>query len=264
VPLTFFAHQAPVLPVARRWPHLVDGVALVIGSMAPDLAFVLGGTRCDFDAHTFPAWLLFGVPATLVISWIVVRVLAPVVPDHLPDRAPFHLGDYRGLATHRFRPLLLLTSAVAGVLSHLALDQFTHSWGWFAQHIDWWSTPIVERQVLGRQWPPYRLLEYAGHVVGTAACLWLLARAGRERWMAARAAEVAPCAPSAASRAVLGGATGAGLAAGVLWGVLGFAGKGALILRLAGGVFVGMAVGAVIVARAARREPVTQGATTAA
>ena len=32
MPLTFFAHQGPFLPIARRWPQAVDGVALGLGA----------------------------------------------------------------------------------------------------------------------------------------------------------------------------------------------------------------------------------------
>jgi Domain of unknown function (DUF4184) len=44
MPFTFFAHQAPFLPMARRWPRLIDGTALIVGTMAPDLAYALNGT----------------------------------------------------------------------------------------------------------------------------------------------------------------------------------------------------------------------------
>jgi hypothetical protein len=40
MPVTFFAHQAPVLPIARRWPQATEGIALIVGSMALDIAYV--------------------------------------------------------------------------------------------------------------------------------------------------------------------------------------------------------------------------------
>jgi hypothetical protein len=66
---------------------------------------------------------------TVVVSWLIARVLAPVVADHLPDAGPFHLRDSRGLGTHRFRPLPTPVSASAGAASHLLLDHLTHGWG---------------------------------------------------------------------------------------------------------------------------------------
>ncbi len=135
------------------------------------------------------------------------------------------------------------------MLTHLALDQFTHHWGWFARNIDWWSTPLLDHDVLGRSWPPYKVLQYVGHVGGTVVCVWLLARCGRARWMADRAASVAPSEPGPRSRALLRWATVAGLAAGALWGLLPDDGKGALVLRPAGGTFLGLAVGSLLVRR---------------
>ncbi len=255
MPFTFLAHQVPVLPLARRWPGRIDGVALVIGSMAPDLAFVLDGTRLGLDAHPFPAWLLFGVPVTLVVSWLVARVLAPVVPDHLPDLAPFHLHDFRGLAASRARPLAAVVGAVVGVLSHVLLDQFTHSWGWFARHLDWWSTPLVDRSVLGREWPLYRVLQHVGHVVGSAVGVWLLARWGRSGWMAGRAAVVPRATVSRRSAVVLWGLTAAGLVGGAVWAGLASAGIGPLVMRTAAGAFAGLTVGSLAVRSTVLRRP---------
>ncbi len=129
MPFTFFAHQAPVLPVARRWPNATDGVALVIGSMAPDLAYLLNGSRFAIWAHAFPWLVTFCVPVTICLSWIVVRVLAPVVPAHLPQLGNFRLQDYRGLATHRFGIVSTPVCAFVGALSHVAFDSLTPRMG---------------------------------------------------------------------------------------------------------------------------------------
>ena len=52
MPFTFLAHQAPVLPIKARRPDRWDGLALVVGSMAPDLAYVVArDDRHYFDGH---------------------------------------------------------------------------------------------------------------------------------------------------------------------------------------------------------------------
>ena len=91
-------------------------MALVIGSMAPDLAYVLNGSRFSIWAHEFPGLVTFCVPVTVCLAWIVVRVLAPVVPVHLPQFGNFRLQDYRGLATHRFGIVRTPVSAFVGAL----------------------------------------------------------------------------------------------------------------------------------------------------
>ena len=108
MPVTFLAHQAPVLPLKRRWPGL-DGVALVVGSTVPDLAraterlpvLYLYGTPTWFDGHRPDQlgswclvvgllhqwrarrghqWMALGVAAALALS---AGMLIPPVKDRL-------------------------------------------------------------------------------------------------------------------------------------------------------------------------------------
>jgi Domain of unknown function (DUF4184) len=246
MPFTFFAHQVPVLPVARRWPGITDGVALVIGSMAPDLAYVVNGSRFEIWAHSFPWLLTFCVPVTICVSWIVVRVLAPVVPAHLPQLGDFRLQEYRGLATHRFRIVATPLCAFLGALSHVVLDTFTHGWGWFARNVDWYNDVIIEGAWFGRPLTVYRTLQYVGHVGGTALCLWLLWSYGRQGWMSARAASI-PARRTTSSALVLWSTVGVGVIATLVWAQLDSEGFATNLLRVAAGAFAGMTVGALAI-----------------
>lgn len=258
MPFTFFAHQVPVLPVARKWPQASDGVALVIGSMAPDFAYVLQGSRFAVWAHGFPGVVTFCVPATVVVSWLVVRVLAPVVPSHLPQLGDSRLRDYREVATHRFHVLGTPICAFLGALSHVALDHFTHEWGWFARHVDWYNQMLGHGPWLGRQWTPFRVVQYVGHIGGTTLCVYLMWCYGRQRWMTARAAEIDDRSTSA-STVLLSSCVAIGLFAAVAWVRLQPAGSASDILRVAGGAFAGMTLGALAarlsLARDGRRAP---------
>jgi hypothetical protein len=249
VPVTWFAHQVPVLPIARRWPNHTDGVALVIGSMAPDMAYVLDGSRFRIWAHAFPGLVTFNVPITIVVAWIVVQVLAPVVPAHLPSLASFRLRDYQGLATHRFRLVPLVSSAFLGALTHAGLDHLTHEWGWLATHLDWYNDAVTNRRWFGRRWTVFRVVQYAGHVGGTALCIWMLWRRGRARWMQDRAQSVPTPVTSARSHAVLWTCTAAGFATAWMWVHLDPQGSSSAsdILRRAAGLFAGLTLGAVLV-----------------
>jgi hypothetical protein len=260
VPVTWFAHQVPVLPVARRWPNHTDGVALVIGSMAPDMAYVLDGSRFRIWAHAFPGLATFNIPATIVVSWIVVRVLAPVVPAHLPQLGSFRLREYQGLATHRFRVLPFATSAFLGALSHAGLDQFTHGWGWPARHTDWYRHTLTDHRWFGREWTVFRVIQYTGHIGGTAVCIWLLWRYGRARWMQDRARSVTTPVTSAWSHAVLWGATAAGFAGAWVWVHVDPQGSASAsdILRRSAGLFAGLTLGAVLVRFEGRRRHVSR------
>ena len=252
MPFTYLAHQAPVLPLARSKRGHVDGVALVFGSMAPDAAYVLLGSRFAVDAHAFPAVLAFGVPFTLIVSLLVVRVLAPVVPAHLPDVGPFHLRDYRGLATHRFHWGWSAVWAAAGALSHVVLDAFTNSSGWLPHHARWYRARVLPGVWLHREWTVFRVVQYASHIGLSIVAVLLLARYGRERWMAGRARRVPLPRVSIATHAVLWSMTAIGAVAGLAWGFHERHGYGSSLMRLSAGVFTGMVAGALAAAGAGR------------
>ena len=215
----------------------MDGIALVVGSMAPDLAYVFNGSRVSVWAHGFPGVVVFCVPVTLAVSLVVARLLSPVFWDHLPDVKPFRLHDYRGLTVHRFAWGGAALSALIGALSHVMLDHFTHDWGWFAQHLNWYNSVLVD-DFLGRQWTVFRIIQYIGHVVGTVVCVWLLARYGRQRWMASPAAQVEPYPVTVGSTVAVAGAMLAGAVVGIAWILRDRSGSATDVIRVAAVCFV--------------------------
>jgi Domain of unknown function (DUF4184) len=249
MPFTFFAHQAPLLPFLEQPQRHVDRLAVVIGSMTPDLAYVLSGTRLRVQAHGWVTSVLFGVPVTAAICVIVVRVLAPVLPDHLPSAGPFRLNDYRGLAQHRCRPVPLIIGASLGALSHVAIDHTTHPWGWFAQHIEWYRSPVAIGGVDGTA---YAVAQYAGHVGGTLACLALLASSGRRGWFhgAADRTPRFPVSRQSLRRMVV--TTAASLGVGCVWVAATPSVFAVSFIRLAATLFAGLTVGALTASRAGR------------
>jgi hypothetical protein len=250
MPVTFLAHQGPLLPIARRWPGKVDGIALATGSMTPDLAWVLVGTSWEVRSHELPAALAVCVPMAVVIAWLVARVLAPVVADHLPVVGPFRsfdLRSYRGLATHRFGLVRSPVWAIAGVLSHVAIDQFTHDWGWASQRVDWYSDPLVVGDVMGAPLTPFRIAEYFGHIVLSLVAVWLLRTYGRSGWLRERAALVPATVPDVVTHLMVWGLTLFGALIAAALGTLGNPPWVVVLMRVLGGAFAGMCLGAVLV-----------------
>jgi Domain of unknown function (DUF4184) len=257
MPLTFFAHQAPLLPIVRRWPHGVDGLALMIGSMSPDLAYVLVGTQFEVRSHELPAAIVLCVPVSLVVAWLVARVLAPVVPDHLPRSGPlrsFDLVSYRGLATHRFGFVRSVVWASIGSLSHIGIDQFTHDWGWAARHSAWYGRPIGGAEFSGRGWSPARIAQYVGHVGFSAAALLLLLSYARAGWFRSRAERVEKFRVSRVSTTVLWGMTSLGCVIGLAAGSLGDPAWLVLFMRAMGGTFIGLCLGSFVLRPSSRAQ----------
>lgn len=251
MPLVYLAHQAPFLPVLRRWPGRLDGPCLLAGSMAPDFAYALQGTRFELWAHAFPGLVTFAVPAALVVAWLTVRGLARVGAAHLPAGGGFHLRDLRGLAAHRFSPPRAALSALIGAWGHVLLDAPGHAWGWPARTWEWFRAPLGEALFLGRPWTAFRIAQYAGHVGWTALAVVLLWRYGRQRWLADAAHRVPEFRATARTHACFWGALacgGIGVLVPVLLAHVSFA---PALMRTSLGAFVGALVGVALARRVA-------------
>ncbi len=48
------AHPAAVLPVKNKWPHLFNGTALILGSMAPDFEYFIRFKAQGTIGHSIP------------------------------------------------------------------------------------------------------------------------------------------------------------------------------------------------------------------
>lgn len=128
MPVTLLSHQALVLPLKMRWPHRFSGLALVIGSMAPDLEFI-GTMRDDWVfSHTLGAQLWFTIPVSLLLVWLVSAVVVPTVLPYVRDHAEWRLHDLAALEPpHGWRgwTSVAVSSWIGGV-SHVLLDGVTH------------------------------------------------------------------------------------------------------------------------------------------
>jgi Domain of unknown function (DUF4184) len=105
VPATLLSHQALVLPLKMRWPRVFSGLALCIGSMAPDLEFIGRMTDDWLYSHTLSAQFWFTIPVTLGLVWIIAAL-----------QPPSGVRGWTGAAI----------SAWIGGMSHVLLDAITH------------------------------------------------------------------------------------------------------------------------------------------
>jgi hypothetical protein len=220
VPFTFLAHQAPVLPLKLAKPRWWSGTALVVGSMAPDLGYFATG-HTDFDfGHTLVGQLLFCLPVTLALVWLLRRVIARPLAANLPELGFFHLRDY-GVLGDRTKPVFSVkevASALVGSLSHVALDAFTHDHGWVVERWPLLRAPVLE---LGSASVPlYKLLQHGGTLVGGALALAMLAWAGKRRLVLAWNGRTEPVELPPAEPLRFWSAVALGFLVGAAWGAL--------------------------------------------
>jgi hypothetical protein len=214
LPFTYFAHQVVVIPLKCARPRWFDGTALCAGSMAPDFAYALSGTRLEFASHTIAAQLLWSVPCAWLIAWSFHRHIAQPLGAQLPGV----LGaEVRALAHSRPAVWITCLSGFIGGLSHVFIDGFTHGRGWAVQRLP--SLQRVVTEVAGMPIAEWQLLHYLGHSFGSMAGLLLMAalveRRQFSRWNGL-VIEPVPARSAASGRFVFGVALSAVLAAWVV------------------------------------------------
>lgn len=179
------SHAAAVLPAIRRTGRArgpLVASALVLGSFAPDTfyfadAVVEGVMPYGVFTHSLPGVLTAdaALTAALVAYWLLLREpLLALLPRAWRGRvhAVVRGERWRG---RRLASLALwfYLSAVAGSLTHVVWDSFTH--------LDRWGTNAVPAlgEPLAFGLPLYSYLQYGSSAVAACALGWFLATALR-------------------------------------------------------------------------------------
>ena len=199
------AHPAPVLTLKEWQPRAFSGLALVLGTIAPDLAFML---RLDTDAvaaHTFLGQLYVTVPLVLGLHWLSTALVLPWLLPRLPSGAPLHPEELAAIRSARgWRDWARITlSGWIGGLTHFLLDGITHGnhSGWALVFLPFLSMPVPH---LGGTAPLHDALHaWLSLVLGVGAVLsWQ--RLARERrlwtWRGETPPPVARAPPAAQKR----------------------------------------------------------------
>lgn len=166
------AHPAAVLPLGRYCPRYLNFPALLIGSMAPDLAYLLPFSKADQWAHGAGGLVGFALPMGLLglgfLYWAdaVTRRRWPHngLRSAVPALSP--IGS----------PMAIVISVLLGALTHLLWDSLTHRNGWVVEQSAFLQMTVA--QVGHRSVRVCHLLWYFFSFVGTV-WVWM---AG-EKWM---------------------------------------------------------------------------------
>lgn len=135
------AHQAPILPLKAWKPEAFSGLGLVLGTLAPDLAFILRLDTDSIASHTFLGQIYLTVPFALVLHALATGLVLPWLLPRLPAGAPLHLGELLALRPARsWREWgRVAVSAWIGGVTHVLLDGITHGneSGWAVPWLPW-------------------------------------------------------------------------------------------------------------------------------
>ncbi|HEY0706782.1 MAG TPA: DUF4184 family protein [Polyangia bacterium] len=108
--------------------------AVVIGAMAPDFLYLLRLRPSGNFGHTLPGIVLFCLPTSLVVWALFTKFVRPWLVSLVPlSREGWARPPGRRDASQLQRLWLVTTGIVAGALSHVTWDAFTHDNGWGVQ-----------------------------------------------------------------------------------------------------------------------------------
>jgi len=166
------SHPAAVLPLFR----LGLPSALVIGSMAPDLPYYLPIPVHSDLTHSATGIvgvdLLLGLLSFTIWGWLIEPLAVAVAPvgvrRRLPEPAPsrpwrWQPGDLR-------RGLVLVLSLLAGAVTHVVWDEFTHIGRFGYRHLSWLAD--LHGPLAGYRWAQYGSGVFGLLVLGLAVRRW--------------------------------------------------------------------------------------------
>jgi hypothetical protein len=138
MPFTF-AHPAAVLPLKRCCPAWLSFPALIVGSISPDLAYLLASPRIDEIAHKWTGLFLFSLPAGVITVWMLHwlgRLTVPAAPN------PFRRVFLPVVEQRLGPPFVVVCSVLIGAATHVFWDCFTHKEGWAVGHFAFLNQPL--------------------------------------------------------------------------------------------------------------------------
>ncbi|OMF36720.1 hypothetical protein BK133_08735 [Paenibacillus sp. FSL H8-0548] len=160
-----FAHPLFAAPLKKIIPSL-SLTGLILGSMSPDFEYFVSMQPFRSIGHSVLGLLLLVLPACIAFSLVFHRIVKPALPELLPD-----IGSMKPYAAYLNRPWSLATwqewmrfilSVIIGFLTHVFVDHFTHSSGWFVQRI-----PFLQKIIIGDEL--YHILQHFLTLSGFAA-----------------------------------------------------------------------------------------------
>jgi Domain of unknown function (DUF4184) len=160
------SHPAAVLPLFRS---AMPASALVIGSMAPDLPLYAPTPYSAELSHQLVGAFTMDPLAGLALFVVWHALIRPVVVAYSPAalRRRLPASASAPLGTH-VRPagrlLWVLAALVAGALTHVVWDAFTHADGWAVRHLPWLSDRVGPL-------PAYEWAQYASGLIGAVLIL---------------------------------------------------------------------------------------------
>lgn len=159
------AHPAAVIPLARLMGRFAVPSALVIGSVVPDLWYVVPGAE-RWHSHVVPALLWFCLPLGLLVYAAFHLLLKQPLLALLPPATAARAAACATQGLPAVPRAAVMLSLLAGASTHLAWDALTH-----ASSTSSWLLPALDQIFvrIGRySMNGYQVLQHSSTILGTA------------------------------------------------------------------------------------------------
>jgi hypothetical protein len=193
------AHPTAVIPIHRGLPRWTVPSALVIGSIAPDLAYLVPARIPRAESHSVAGLFWWCLPvgcAVYVLFHVVMKhPLLRLMPVEVARRLSSVTGPPRGLPSRPW--LAIAVSVLLGSATHLAWDAFTHGGTPVVQAVDLFRAPLFS---IG-SYPvfTYSVLQHGSTLFGVIALAWWI-----RRWLDTAPVGPAPSAPLSRRERLIG------------------------------------------------------------
>ncbi|MFC6998560.1 DUF4184 family protein [Rufibacter roseus] len=175
MPFTF-SHPAAVLPILALPQRWRSATGLIVGSMTPDFEKFIRMSTEDPYSHTWRSIFYFNLPLGLVLAFLFHLVIRDTLVKHSPVfvRQRFiRLLDFNWWKYFRKQYFVVVLSLLAGTISHILWDSFTHKDGRGVQLL-----PFLEMELSGGEDKLYlfEVLQTVSSVIGLAIILFFVFR----------------------------------------------------------------------------------------
>ena len=166
------SHAAAALPFKRYCPQRLDMLALMVGTITPDLAYYWRDFNLAAKAHTFGGSLVICLPLGLA-AFYLIRAFSKDIGRVLTS--PFD-KLFESLKEAPTKPITIIASVLVGAWTHVIWDSFTHRNGSVVTRVPWMSEDVLGLIEIrpgpvfgfgnGIEIPFYSLLQHLSSVFG--------------------------------------------------------------------------------------------------
>jgi hypothetical protein len=131
MPFTF-SHPALILPLRYLPRSWFSFTGLIIGSIVPDLEYIIHDTRTF--SHTYSGILWFNLPLALLLAFVFHNILRDKIISRLPAFMYSRFARFEGFNWNLYfkkNKGIVITSIILGIATHLFWDSFTNISGYF-------------------------------------------------------------------------------------------------------------------------------------